>query len=83
MQEFFFPANTPDEIVLKIFNVFAKRHSSLEMHFDDFLELYYLLENEDDQHLLIEKWRLRAQLYFHVFLNKFQDGTTAESFNAC
>ena len=39
----FLPANTPLPFSQKLFDVYASTHSSKEMNFDDFLEVYYLV----------------------------------------
>ena len=79
MQAFFLPSSTPEDIVGKLFGVFSQRHSSNEMTFDDFLELYYLLAKDDGS---AESLKLRAQLYFYVFVEKGRAGPV-DSFNAC
>jgi len=38
----FLPQNTPNDIVKKLYDVYATSHSSKEMNYDDFLEIYLL-----------------------------------------
>ena len=40
----FLPANTPMLLSKKLYDIYAIMHSSKELNFDDFVELYYLLK---------------------------------------
>ena len=62
----FLPANTPIQFSQKLYDVYGLNHSSREMNFDDFLEVYYLVHFDGQQaHKSVAS--RRAQLYFHIF----------------
>lgn len=62
----FLPSNAPTSLSQKLYEVYASSHSSREMNFDDFLEVYYL--THFDHYTAPETMRQRrAQLYFHLF----------------
>ena len=42
----FLPTNTPMLLSKKLFEIYAIMHSSKELNFDDFVELYYLLKTQ-------------------------------------
>ena len=62
----FLPSNTPTSLSQKIFEVYASSHSSKEMNFDDFLEMYFLTHFDSSKASEAMRQR-RAQLYFYVF----------------
>ena len=40
----FLPSNTPTMLSKKMFEIYAFLHSSKELNFDDFAEIYFLLK---------------------------------------
>ena len=40
----FLPSNTPTMLSQKLFDIYSIVHSSKELNFDDFAELYYLIK---------------------------------------
>ena len=82
----FLPSNIPDDLVYKLYNAFALRHSSKEMTFEDFLETYYLLSSDSimpvvkptGTALLLNRMRKRSVLYFYIFKETDKDGTLGE-----
>lgn len=61
----FFPSNTPVLLSEKLYAIYAISHSSKELSFDDFAELYYLLKVQRDD--VRSSPNRRAILCFYFF----------------
>ena len=61
----FLPTNTPTMLSKKLFDIYAVVHSSKELNFDDFAELYYIIKTQQSE--VPGQRNLRAILCFYFF----------------
>ena len=68
----FLPDNTPRQLSQTFFEIYSSTHSSRQMNFEDFLEVYYLVHFDRTMSGSLPKHsadQRRAMLYFHILKN--------------
>ena len=65
-----FPQNAPLKLTRTLYDIYALTHSSKEMNFEDFIEVYFLITVEGRRQKKVEQSEdRRADLIFHILQN--------------